>query len=159
MIIKNENKNIINDLYIHDSIFEGYSYDYENRIITFSCDNHYLKKRFKFKFNNVIFSKLQSCCFWGINCCYIYDVKLRENTDDFHQLMNIKNTNPDWFKNSYLDKKDIEYITIEFKLNSGDTILIICENIDLEQEDLILPEPKQCTIEEFKTQLADLGIL
>lgn len=131
MIFNYSNRYEINDLYVHDSLFKGYSYDYQKRQITFSCENHYLKKSFNFEFSNVIFSKLQSCCFWGANCFYIYDIELKENTDDFKQLMNIKNIKPDWFKHSYLDKNNIKYITVEILLNSGDTLLIICESVNL----------------------------
>ena len=64
MIIYNENKSIIDELYIHDSIFTGFNYDYINRKVYFVCENPYLNMKFDFKFHNVLLLNMQSCSFW-----------------------------------------------------------------------------------------------
>ena len=38
------NKNEIDNLYLHDSIFYGYQYNYDERIISFSCENKLLRQ-------------------------------------------------------------------------------------------------------------------
>lgn len=42
--INNMNKNDINHIHIHDSSYEGFRYDYDNRLIEMRCENDYLKK-------------------------------------------------------------------------------------------------------------------
>ena len=46
------NKNEVNNIYIHDSIFYGYQCDYNNRTISFFCENKPSGKKTYFKFNN-----------------------------------------------------------------------------------------------------------
>ena len=58
-----DNKEKVKDLYIHDSEYVGFSYDYDQRKVFLSCDNAYLKKIFHLKFNNVILCNMQSCEF------------------------------------------------------------------------------------------------
>lgn len=130
LVFNYNNKEMIDELYIHDSVYEGFQYDYDERQVTLVCKNYYLNKTYNFKFLNVIFCKLQSCCFWGCNGFYIHHMELKDDADDLENLMSIKDTKPDWYEHSALDK-GIKYICVEFLINSGDTLLIICESIDL----------------------------
>ena len=41
-----QNQEKVNDLYVHDSDFEGFCYDYDKRQIKLSCKNRFLKKYF-----------------------------------------------------------------------------------------------------------------
>lgn len=132
MIIDCKNKESIKDLYIHDSIFDGYCYNYSKRQISLSCENSFLKKRFDFIFNNVIFSSMQSCSFWhGGNS--ILDIYLEENTAQMNQLLEIQNSNQDLYEDSYIDK-GINYLSVGIKINSGDMLFIICEKIEFLEE-------------------------
>lgn len=136
MIFNHHNKKDFNKLYIHDSIYTGYNYDFDKKEINLTCNNHYLKKIFTFNFCNVIYSKLQSFGFWGSNGFYIFDVELEENNEELKQIIiNTQNSKPDWFKNSKLDS-NINYITIEFTINTGDKLLIICESVEVSESEL-----------------------
>ncbi len=129
-----KNKDKIENLYIHDSIFNGFYYDYEKRQIKFSCKNYFLQKMFYFVFNNVILCNIQSCSFWhgGNNILEIY---LKSDNLQMEQLMKTQNSNQELYSGSYLDK-GIIYFSVEMQMNSGDTILIICEAIDVLEENL-----------------------
>ena len=122
------NKNEIDNLYLHDSIFYGYQYNYDERIITFSCENKLLNKKFNFTFNNVIFCSMQSCLFWGGGDS-IFDICIKENEIEKEQLIKIQNSNKAYHDFSRLSKKGT-FFTVELQINSGDTLTIICEDLD-----------------------------
>ena len=127
------NRKEIDKLYIHDSFFEGYVYNYYKRQINFSCNNSYLKKKFIFTFNNVIFSSMQSCLFWlGGNSILV--VYLDENNDELKHLIEIQNSKPDLYDGSCLSEST-DYLPVVFEINSGDVLLIICESLDIIEEE------------------------
>ena len=128
------NKEKVNDLYIHDSTFEGYSYDYGKRQINLSCKNFFIKKFFRFTFNNVIYSGLQSCTFWGYGN-RILVIYLEDDLPEMERLMEIQNARPEIHAGSCLDD-GTQYISVKFEINSGDTLLIICESMECEEEKL-----------------------
>ena len=128
------NKEKVDDLYIHDSDFEGYCYDYDERKITLSCRNLFLKKIFHFTFDNVIYCGLQSCTFWhGGNS--IYAVHLEDDLPEMERLMEIQNARPELHASSRIND-GTQYIPVKFIINSGDTLLIICESMECEEEKL-----------------------
>ena len=134
MIICNENKSVIDDLYIHDSIFTGFNYDYINRKVYFVCENPYLNKKFDFKFHNVLLLDMQSCSFWhGGN--RILDIFIEESTPRMNELFEIQKQYKELYEGSYLDQK-ILYLQIKFQINSGDVLLIICEYIEFEEQNI-----------------------
>ena len=123
------NKKDIEKINVHDSVFSGYVYDYDNKQIRFSCSNNYpLNQCFNFCFYNVIFVEVQGCSFWhgGNNILGIF---IEETSAQLDQLYQLQKAKKDLYAGSYLDK-GITYITVEIQLNSGDTILIICEKIE-----------------------------
>lgn len=130
MTIYYRNKQLIDNLNIHDSLFDGFNYNYSEHQISISCTNNYLNKIFSFKFCNVIYCKMQSCLFWGpgYNIYDIYNTKFPE--EFIKQIDETKNKKPEWYSKSAVGN-EIEYIAVEFAINSGDTLLIICESIDL----------------------------
>ncbi len=138
MRIDYRNKEEIDKLYLHDSEFEGFCYDYEKRQITLSCDNYFkeFRKRTVFTFHNVIFYSIQSCEFWG-KCFRIYEIYLQDDSTEMDQLLKSKLAGD--YKHSYLDK-GVEYLPIEIGIISGDILVIICESVDVHEEELCLPE-------------------
>ncbi len=131
MIICNENKSIIDSLYIHDSVFTGFDYDYTNRKIHFKCENSYYK-RFDFKFHNVILCDMQSCSFWhGGNA--ILDMFIEDTTPQMDELLKIQKEHQELYEDSYLDR-GILYLQIKFQMNSGDVLLVICEYLEFDEE-------------------------
>ena len=135
MNINFANKNEINNIYVHDSIYEGFTYTYNQRTIEMNCKNFYLHKEFHFQFNNVIFCEMQSCSFWrGGN--YILNISLEENSQQLNDLLKLQSQHKDLYKGSYLDR-EINYLSIRVEINSGDTMLIICENVDFVENDMV----------------------
>ncbi len=129
MVISNANKSIIKtDVYVHDSVFEGMNYNYENREINMKCDNAYLKKKFFFHFYDVIYFEIQSCEFWcpgpNINDWIIPDQELK-----LEELQAIQKAHSSDYDCSRLTE-NTEYWSSYFLLSSGDTILIICKEVD-----------------------------
>ena len=134
-----ENKNDLNDFYMHDSYFTGFSYDYENRQICFFCDNPYINKKFCFLFHNVILCNMQSCSFWGDGDRILY-VCLEEPSPMLNDLIEVQNGGKNLSAGSYLNKS-IFFLPIVFQLNSGDVLHIICESVDIEERPLPPEEP------------------
>ena len=128
-----KNRTEVDELYIHDSIFVGFSYDYDKRVIYLNCDNYYnLKKQFKFEFHNVIWCGMQSCLFWGGGNS-IMDIHLEEPCAKMEELYRISD---EMRPPSYMDRS-ISYLPVGFLLNSGDTLLIICEAMKMTENDLV----------------------
>lgn len=50
-----DNRNKIDEFRFHDSVFEGFHYDYEKRMIQMNCNNYFWKKMYNLRFNNVLF--------------------------------------------------------------------------------------------------------
>lgn len=59
------NKQQLDEIYIHDALFDGFSYDYERRTIGMVCSKPWEYWRVSLCFENVIFFSHQSCDFWG----------------------------------------------------------------------------------------------
>ncbi len=135
MIYNYNNKEEFDKIYLHDSIFEGFNYNYDDREISFLCKHYYVNKIYNFRFHNVIYSKLQSCFFWGGGNC-VYDIYCTETPDEFKKLIHDVQTNKHiYFEHSYLDR-GINYVTIEIMINSGDSLIIICESVEVLENDL-----------------------
>lgn len=52
-----------------------------------------------------------------------------ENSPQMEQLLEIQNSNKNLYEGSYFDKGK-NYLSVEMQINSGDTLLIICESIE-----------------------------
>lgn len=128
MIINYSNRQELDKISLHDSLFEGFCYNYEKRQVTFTCKNYHIKKVYTFEFCNVILCNMQSCCFWGKGY-NLYDMWLNEKPNELKNLMETQNSKPDLHMHSYLNK-GIKYISIEIMVNSGDKLIVICETIN-----------------------------
>lgn len=124
-----KNKQDINLIYVHDFVFNGFLYDYNDRRVLFECENFYLQKKINFSFNNVILFDMQSCDFWhGGN--RIYDIIVTDQSMKIESLVREQEQQGMSVKNSYIDKF-ISYISISFILVSGDVLNITCESMDV----------------------------
>ena len=125
-----ETRNLLNSIRIHDSEFVGYSYDYDKRMIFFACRNLLENKVMNFSFHNVILHHLQSCSFWhGGNAILWVNNCDWDNYRDELMEQAVK------YKNSYLDQ-GIQYLAVEFIINSGDSVLIVCERMVYTENEL-----------------------
>ena len=140
MQINYKNKHELENIYFHDSYFNGFTYDYEARTISFCSEryekitntNKFEKKGFIITFNNVILCDFQSCHFWGKGNMMNY-LALDEPCEKFDGLLETKRSDYQSCEHSYMDTQT-SYLPIEFLLNSGDKYLIICESITYEEK-------------------------
>lgn len=127
MKINSDNKEMINNIDIHDNIFVGCNYSYKNRILFLIVNN--FRNDYNIIFNNCIFYSMQSCDFWhgGNN---ILGINIVEESKEMNELLEIQNTYPGLYEGSFLDR-GITYLSVEIEVNSGDKMLIICESIEI----------------------------
>ena len=131
MNINYHNIQLSKNLYMHDSIFFGYCYDYDKRTIHLTLLNELKNVIQKIVLNNVIISQLQGCSFWGGGNA-IYYVCCYAEHPLFDQLNQIKAENIRNIEGSYLDM-GINYIVFELQVNSGDSMCVICESVDYDE--------------------------
>ena len=132
MNIDHRNKCDLKEIYIHDSDFAGYSYDYDARSIALTCDNRFTGKRLHFQFQNVVYSSLQSCGFWGGGNSILW-LNVLEETPALSALYELQKQNSGQFFDSYLDR-GIDYVIAEFTMNSGAKLLIVFESLVYTEE-------------------------
>lgn len=125
------NREQIDKLYIHDSEFTGYQYDYDEHQIRFTCENYYLKKTFRFVFRNVVYHDMQSCSFWGLGnsilCIYLGNRALHDIALPIAEGA-LNNPNP--------CREFERHMQVVFELNSGDVFNVFCDNMVFEEEDI-----------------------
>ena len=141
--INNMNKNDINHIHIHDSSYEGFRYDYDNRLIEMRCENDYLKKKFTLIFHNVILFEVQSCMFWHGGNAIMY-IALSDDSPLAKKYQDLQNMDREKLELTCLDKNDgIQYIPIEIQINSGDMLYLVCESVDFNEEELDVEESRR----------------
>lgn len=129
------NREAVNELYIHDSEFTGYTYTYDisrdAHEILLSCKNYFLQKVFSFTFHRVVYHEMQGCSFWykgdSIQRVYLGNKKLHEL-----QLPNVNDAQDD--PNPCWDYE--EYLHVILYTNGGDVLSIFCESFDFREEPL-----------------------
>lgn len=128
MHITSANKEQFDIYHYHDAWFQGFNYDYANRRITFSMEDEWEYDHFDLVFNNVIYFEAQSLSLWGggVN---LYHAHVRDELPELDKLYALRDKND--FGHSELDA-NIDFIGIELIVNSGDTLLIICESVDVD---------------------------
>ena len=146
-IITFENRNDLNEISFHDCCFYDYCYSYGERIITLRCDNDWLKKEFKICFNNVVYHEMIGCCFWGDESCYINWAGYSPCETIFEKLSQLQakadekrvanNKGSGFDSPFFLLKKTnwnsgIQYVPMLFEFASGDTLIILAEEIVVE---------------------------
>lgn len=72
MRIDYTNKEIIdNEIYVHDSIFEGFLYKSTEKQLLVEFKNDYLEKTFNIQFYNVLILNCEMCEFWENHLTYL----------------------------------------------------------------------------------------
>lgn len=127
MNINYHNVHFSKDFYMHDSVFSGYSYDYEKQEIHLSLLNEIERVKQHFVLTNVILSQFQDCAFWGGGNA-VYHICCYAEHPFFEQLHQIKAENIRNVEGSRLDEKT-RYIVFELQVNSGYTLHAICESV------------------------------
>ena len=124
---------------LHDGTIETFSYDYDEGII-FLQVNQLVDNRvyhlYTLTFYGVLYCEIQNCKFFGQGD-FIYWAGLKNEPLKLHERIvsyydGLKNNGSD-VKH---DRLEIDTIFYSIQMNSGDTISIICENLEItEQED------------------------
>ena len=143
MRIDYNNKNILQkeEIYIHDSTFEGFTYQEEEQKVSFRLKNGFLNKLFKIDFYNTIGINCQLCKLYGGGDS-VADFDLWGEGELIEELKRMNDVKK--FKNAHslLDEKT-DYIEAYFIMNSADEIRIACEYIIFEEEPLEEDESQQ----------------
>lgn len=129
------NMRSLNSVYVHDSEFTGFSHYYDHRTVELSCTNAYIRKKQTFIFENVIVLHMQSCSFWNGGNSIAW-MTVSDRTEYLDRLIEIQSNNSQKYEGSYLDQ-GIRYIAVEFTINSGDTLLIVCQKIHYTEMELV----------------------
>ena len=126
------NQQKINDLYLHDYIFTGFSYDYYAKEVMFSCRK--IKKAYNFMFHNVLEINMQSGFFWG-EIDRIYDIELGDCTDEIKRIVE---SHSGQGVNTETESINLIHncICVKFPILSGDVLTIICESMDCLEVDI-----------------------
>ena len=127
MINFNNKEFLKKEIYIHDYMFRGFSYDYDEKKIILKCDSLYLNEMYEIIFNNVIYVKIEACTFWGEGNSII-DFYIEKEEENIKMLYEKQKLNSDLYKNSILTKQ-IKFIETSLILNSGDLYTFVCEYI------------------------------
>ena len=139
--INDINKEELNKINIHDSFYDGFQYDYENRFIKLCCENYYLKKTFTFIFHNVILFEMQSCLLWGGGNAIMY-IALSDYAPIVKRYQELRSSEKEAIKFSCLNK-NVSYMPIEIQINSGDMLYFLCECVDFFEKDLDVEESRK----------------
>lgn len=140
MNISSLNREDANNVCVHDAVFLGFNYNYQENIIEFSCEEYFYSKRHTFKFNNVFGFQMKSCDYWGASP-RIYAWELKDVSENIYTqaLASFRSDE----KNIYSRMTDSnEVLESTFILISGDELTIVCESIDYKEEKLAEGECK-----------------
>ena len=133
MIFDYYNQQKIDDQYIHDSDFEGFSYDNGRGRVTTICVNRFEKIKNTLIFHEVFGVETQACKFWGggNSVCDIWigeGTLIRKLLEDFSH-----NSNGSWYDPSEELKQCIE---VCLQVNSGDMLTIVCKQLEWVKEEI-----------------------
>lgn len=133
MKIDYTNKNVIKDeINIHDSIFEGFLYKENERMLLLKLNNYCLNRIFTLQFCNILILNCEMCQFWG-ESPNVLDWEVSENEHLIKEIMKKQNNNKKLYKYSLVDE-EMFYIETIITLTSGDTINIVCEYVEFQEE-------------------------
>lgn len=132
MVFNFDNQTALEDIYFHDSFFEGFTYDYDQRQMRFDLRHEWNGKLRHLCFRNVVALELQGCAFWCPSNS-VYHLWIDENPDYFHCYEERHRQDP--YKTSLLDD-GIRFISVMMQINSGDELRLTCESVEVTEEDL-----------------------
>lgn len=128
MIIDYKNENLIEEKNIHDSIFEGFMYNEETKVLLIELKNFVQHKQFKLEFVNVLVLNCELCQFWGKGP-NILDWEIANPKYLTQNIIDKQSDDKMLYNNSLVDVEK-NYIETIITLTSGDTIAIVCEYIE-----------------------------
>lgn len=139
MIITRQNQEELqNNICVHDSYFTNIQHIYKSHQLTMEMKNYYFKKSYIIIFKDLYFLQMQCFDFWYESDNRILGWDLKNNED---QIDNIYKNEQKRAGATKLNTKKIENLVYtvhsQFVLNSGDTIEIICKEIEFTEQPLL----------------------
>ncbi|HIW51152.1 MAG TPA: hypothetical protein IAA10_09410 [Candidatus Blautia intestinavium] len=129
-----KNKKEIQNLYLHDSLFKGFTYDYEERKLSLSIMNEEESKKIVLTFSDILFLKMEAYGLWGKGVERINSMWLEEKSDYMNKAQKLLAEEKEKYPECYEHAPAINYFQINLQVLSGDEISIICESMDWEEE-------------------------
>lgn len=129
-----KNKKEIQNLYLHDSLFKGFTYDYEERKLSLSIMNEEESGKIVLTFNDILFLKMEAYGLWGKRVERINGIWLEEKSDYMNKAQKLLAEEKEKYPKCYEHAPAINYFQINLQIISGDEISIICESMDWEEE-------------------------
>lgn len=124
-----ENVDMVNskEVCVHDAVFNGFMFDYENKVVTFEADENFNGNKIRLSFYNVLELKMGNYESWG-ESPYIFDLCVEKYYNEM--LLNNDEDSNRCVKKHYSEEFLFNrYIKSTLTLVSGDTLNIICEYI------------------------------
>ncbi len=132
MIIDKTNPSLVDKIYIHDCIIDDLYFNRVNKVLTLVIkENNQIEKINSLKFINVIGFEMSACDFW-CSSPHVFDFEYvkNENATIIPRMFDrAKSENESLAK---LKKPD-DYIEVIITFTSGDTLIIACETIIVNQ--------------------------
>lgn len=127
------NEKEVEKIYVHDAFFEVFQYNYIEKEIVIKLNNIFINKQHECLFKEVIYCEIIGTELWG-QVERIIDWEIIENSEKLNELLIAdKTADFDYINSLFRRKPEIKYVTTKFTLNSGDVIIIICEEINVEE--------------------------
>lgn len=140
MKITYQNKNVIEEnISIHDALFEGFTYNYDNKCIHLCVNEYHNGIKFNMNFVNVYGMEMFSYDAWGPGYNIMEWILVDSSEDRFMRCLL---SSSEAYSFTRLISKD-KLLGTSFTLNSGDTLTIVCEYIEFSEEVLSEEEVKE----------------
>ena len=117
----------ISRMNVVDACFSGFHYDSESHEIKFELTEEYQKKKFCFRFVNVVLFEMQSCAFWGASP-HVYFWEHQHDTEDNTFVCSLFRKEESGFQvpDGYLESV--------LSMTSGDSLTLVCESVDFTEK-------------------------
>ena len=134
-----QNVDQLNDVYLHDSEFDGYRYHYlmdMRHIVELSCISHWpVHKKYSLRFLNVAYQEMQAFTLWAGGNAIMWVEAACTSEQEIQSILDVEKTQSNansW--NTAKIKSAVPLITVSIRLNSGDRMRIICESLEITEE-------------------------
>ena len=130
MVFNKSNIHLLNtsEVSVHDDYFLGLSYDTDTRTLILKLEKYIQKTPYQMRFSDVLSVDMIACGFWGGSQRDILELWYAEKSEQvLIPRLYEESSNP-----SYVFVKNLEdYIEFVLRSCSGDTIRIVCKELDI----------------------------
>lgn len=134
-----QNIDQLEDLYLHDSKFDGFRYYYlpdMQHAMEFTCDLRWPEKiKYSIRFLNVAYHEMQAFTLWsGGDAILWLDAACTSNAE-IQSILDVDRTqiNAEGWNTTKVESA-VPLVTINIRLNSGDRMRVICESVVITEE-------------------------